>query len=205
MKEKKSGTAINWHYITVSMILVVILLLLVLYVPNTKSVDYMLLQSVRGYCAPLPGVIPVIINEIGRYNYFWALLASCSVLVSHKYYLKAFLLIIFTQGSYVLTDLFKNFVCRQRPCGEAYAGYSFPSGHSLTAMCFFGILIYLVMRYVSGFWRYFLISVFGLLILLSALSRLYLGVHYPIDVIAGLLLGFIMVNLYIILCKAFGE
>jgi undecaprenyl-diphosphatase len=133
------------------------------------------------------------------------LIASCGILVSHKYYISAFLLVFFTQGAHVLTDFIKNIICRQRPCGDSYPGYSFPSGHSLTAMCFFGILIYLVHRHISGFWKYFFITIFGMLIILNGLSRLWLGVHFPTDVLEGMFLGFILVNLYIILDKFFSR
>ena len=135
----------------------------------------------------------------------WPLIASRSVLVSHKYYLETFLLVFFTQAAYPLNNLIKNVVCRQRPCGDAYPGYSFPSNHAIIAMCFFGILIYLVCKHTYGFRRYFLVTVFGLLIILTGLSRLALGVHFPTDVIEGYLLGFIMVNLFIILDKFFSR
>ena len=205
MKNNGQSTVYNWHYITVSLIFTVAILLCVLYLPLTKDFDSGMLQAVRANLSWFPQVIPAILGEFGRYHFLWPLIASCGILVSHKYYIPAFLLVFFTQGAYVLTDFIKNIVCRQRPCGNAYPGYSFPSGHSLIAMCFFGILIYLVYRHVSGFWKYFYITILGLLIILTGLSRLYLGVHFPTDVLAGLLIGFILVNLYIILDKFFAK
>ena len=96
----------------------------------------------------------------------------------------------------------KNFVCRERPC--VYPGYSFPSGHTLTNMCFYGIVIYLIMHYTrSPFWRIALSIFFGFMIFMVALSRLWLGVHFPTDVVASLFFGFLLVNLYIILDKFF--
>jgi undecaprenyl-diphosphatase len=134
----------------------------------------------------------------------WPQIAACSVLVSHQKYLKAFLLVFFTQGTFYLNELIKNFVCRQRPCD--YYGYSFPSNHAAVEMCFYGICIYLILRYTRNeFWRYFLALVFGIFIFLVCLSRLWLGVHFLTDIIAGLSLGIIMINLYIITIKAFGE
>ena len=133
---------------------------------------------------------------------FWPQLAAGSVLVSHKKYTKAFLLILFTQLSFVVTDAMKNFVCRQRPCGDSYPGFSFPSGHSSTTMTLYGILIYLVLRYTSkGFWRYFLVTLFSLFIFMCGLSRLWLGLHFLSDVLAGMFLGFLLVNLFIIITK----
>ena len=120
------------------------------------------------------------------------------------YQKKAFLLIFFTQASFVITDFIKNFVCRERPC--VYPGFSFPSGHSSTTMCFYGILIYLVLHYAkSDFWRYFLTALFGVWIFMVGISRLWLGVHFPVDVIAGMFLGFMLVNLYIIVSKSLSK
>lgn len=203
MKNKESSTLWNWNCIISATVIYVVLTLLVIYVPDLTSFDKNILNSVQKLFTPYPEFIPFILNEIGKNHYVWPLIVSGSVLISHKMYLKTFLLIFFTELSEVATEFIKDIICRVRPCGDSYPGYSFPSGHSVCAMCFFGILIYLAIRHTSGFWRYFLISFFGLLIILAGLSRLWLGVHFPIDVISGMLLGFILVNLYIILCKAF--
>lgn len=67
---------------------------------------------------------------------------------------------------------------------------SFPSGHAMSSIAFFGFLIYLVWRLVSTPWVRWLLSVLlALLILLIGFSRVYLGVHYPSDVLAGYAAG----------------
>lgn len=205
MKNQECSTAINWHYITVALIFAVVIFMMVLYMPNLREIDSNILSAIRKFLLPFPQYIPLMVNEIGKDFYLWPLIAAGSVLVSHKHYLETFMLILFTQSAFLVKDTLKEIVCRERPCGDAYPGFSFPSGHSLVAMCFYGILIYLVLRYVHGFWRYFLITLFSLLIILSGLSRLWLGLHFPTDVLEGFLLGFIMVNLYIILDKFFSR
>lgn len=203
MKDKGYGVVANWNYVTISLIVVVTLTVLILYMPGIREFDMGMLRAVRSFLAPYPAYIPAAVTEFGRANHMlWPQIAACSVLVSHHKYLNAFLLVFFTQGSFFITDLIKSFVCRERPC--VYPGFSFPSGHSSTTMCFYGILIFLVLYYVrSEFWRYFLAIVFGLFIFLVALSRLWIGVHFPLDVIGGLFLGFLLVNLFIILFKYF--
>jgi undecaprenyl-diphosphatase len=203
MKNKDYGVVANWNYVTFSLILLVILTLLVIYVPVLRDFDNEILSSIRKALSPYPATIPSLISCFGYANYLlWPQIAGCSVLVSHQKYLKAFLLVFFTQAAFFLNGLLKNFICRQRPC--EYYGYSFPSNHATVEMCFYGICIYLILRYTkSNFWRYFLSSVFGIFIFMVCLSRLWLGVHFLTDVIAGLCLGFALVNLYIITVKAF--
>jgi len=64
--------------------------------------------------------------------------------------------------------------------------YSFPSGHALYAACFYGVLAWLVAARIRDRSLKILIWVLAVMIaLLIGLSRIYLGVHYPSDVIAG--------------------
>ena len=88
-----------------------------------------------------------------------------------------------------LNTLIKHIFLRPRPVGLKLikqGGYSFPSGHSMMAVAFFGILIYLVCK---SKWKksikILLSSLLTVLILLIGISRIYLGVHFASDVLAG--------------------
>ena len=88
-----------------------------------------------------------------------------------------------------LNTVIKHIFLRPRPVGLKLikqGGYSFPSGHSMMAVAFFGILIYLVCR---SKWKksikILLSSLLTVLILLIGISRIYLGVHFASDVLAG--------------------
>lgn len=75
-------------------------------------------------------------------------------------------------------------------------GFSFPSGHSLGSMLIFGtILVIICQRVKKAPVRWALLAILSLLIGLIGLSRIYLGVHYPTDVLAGFVLGFGILNL----------
>ncbi|MHC1785649.1 MAG: diacylglycerol kinase [Christensenellales bacterium] len=68
----------------------------------------------------------------------------------------------------------------------AESGYSFPSGHSMAAMSFYGFLIYLLWRSrLRRLYKDLLTGLLAVLIALVGFSRVYLGVHYPSDVLAG--------------------
>lgn len=98
-------------------------------------------------------------------------------------------LIIATALNFIL----KNIVQRPRPTEFRIieeTGYSFPSGHSMVSMAFYGYLIYLTYKYIKNkYLKFAIITLLSLLIISIGISRIYLGVHYTSDVIAGFLLS----------------
>ena len=205
MKEKEYGYRANWNWIVTSVIIVAICTTLVIYCPAEHEFDWMVLKSVREFLGQFPSYIPLFFSEFGMsYNMFWPIFAACCALCSNQKYLKAFLLIFFVEASYYLNMLIKDFVCRERPCGDAYPGFSFPSNHAATETCFLGICIYLIWHYTRNtFWRYFLSIFLGLYLIMVCVSRMWLNHHFPVDVFAGFFMGIFCVNLYIISCKFF--
>ncbi len=73
-------------------------------------------------------------------------------------------------------------------------GYSFPSGHTLKAVVLFGFLALIIARPMRESWRWLPYSLAGLMIILAALSRLYLGVHWLSDILGSLTLGMAWVS-----------
>ena len=77
-------------------------------------------------------------------------------------------------------------------------GYSFPSGHAMISIAVYGFLIYYVqMKVKNKRLKLFLTILLSLLIILIGLSRIYVGVHYPSDVIAGYTLSMIILLLVV--------
>lgn len=77
-------------------------------------------------------------------------------------------------------------------------GYSFPSGHTMISITFYGLLIYFINKSnIKKTTKILLSIILGILILLIGLSRIYLGVHYFSDVIGGLLWGGLLLFSYI--------
>ena len=89
----------------------------------------------------------------------------------------------------IIQYTFKNIFTRARPIDISLieeSGYSFPSGHSLTAMAFYGLIIYLIYKSkLNKKAKIIFIALFSLLIILIGVSRIYLGVHYATDVLGG--------------------
>ena len=77
---------------------------------------------------------------------------------------------------------------------------SYPSGHAMSAMAFYGFLIYLVFQIKMNRWlRTFLAVLFSALIFFIGLSRVYLGVHFPSDVVGGFIAGLIWIAFCVVL------
>ncbi len=103
----------------------------------------------------------------------------------------------------ILKFLIKSAVARPRPDAADFlieqGGTSFPSGHALTAMAVFFLLYLLIKR--DKIWekkRRPLMAVALILAFFIGLSRIYVGVHYPLDVLSGWLLAWGLVSLFFI-------
>ena len=99
-----------------------------------------------------------------------------------------------------LNTLLKNIIERPRPFGINKIienGFSFPSGHSMAAMAFYGFLIFLIFRYIKNKKLKWSLSILlSFLIVLIGLSRIYLGVHYLSDVIGAFLFSISYLIIY---------
>lgn len=91
-------------------------------------------------------------------------------------------------------SLLKLLFGRARPVTDYAAGIwldklSFPSGHATGSTIAYGLLAYFALQLLPDPWNYVVASVLTALIVLIGISRVYLGAHFPSDVIAGWLLG----------------
>jgi membrane-associated phospholipid phosphatase len=100
-------------------------------------------------------------------------------------------LLVATVGGVVLDVVLKYSFHRQRPApffGDAPHSYSFPSGHALVSFCFYVVLAGLIADRVRPLFLRILLGVIAAVLVISiGISRIYLGVHYPSDVLAGYL------------------
>tara|TARA_R110000868_G_scaffold261206_2_gene519270 strand:- start:95 stop:832 length:738 start_codon:yes stop_codon:yes gene_type:complete len=122
------------------------------------------------------------------------LLLSLLVFKRWKYVVQATLVLALATVSNMML---KRFIDRARPGIEHLVSVetlSYPSGHAMSAMAFYGFLIFLVTKFkIHKVIKYALIVILMLLILSIGISRIYLGVHFPSDIAGGFIAGFIWV------------
>jgi len=158
---------------------------------ETAGFDAAVRNAVHAWAAPSFTFIMLGVTQLGSGPFLlgvgtlavWRLAAS-----GRKH--AALLLAVAALGGEALDQILK--LCFQRPRPEAFFGlavpptFSFPSGHALTATCFYGVLAALLAartRLLAG--KATLWALAAALVALIGLSRVYLGVHYPSDVLAG--------------------
>jgi len=111
-----------------------------------------------------------------------------------KDYRRAFFSFVAGSGGLLIIYLMKMFFARPRPpypLLNPEEGFSFPSGHATFSFIFYGILAYFVwLTDLPKIWKYVMMTFLVLLSLMIGFSRIYLGVHYPSDVLGGVCLGY---------------
>jgi undecaprenyl-diphosphatase len=149
----------------------------------------------RAISTASPEWFDVTMRLITALGYYWfvipALAFAAYLFYRSGYKLSAALLVVSTGGSIALTTVLKAVFRRARPeiidSGYEASFYSFPSGHATVAAGFYGALALLIALRLESPLRWFVAAAGAVLVGLIGFSRLYLGVHYPTDVLAGYL------------------
>lgn len=161
--------------------------------PGDKSITYSL-QRQRN---PWFRRFMLGISEIGFPNLFTPItIAIAGIFWALRFRLEA-IFILLTSSSAILNALVKRLIKRPRPTSQELVTVvrvinepSFPSGHVMHYINFFGFLDYLLAtNWCSGKLRNILITISTAMILLIGPSRVYLGAHWPSDVMAGYIYG----------------
>lgn len=135
------------------------------------------------------------VTELGSWTFVCAMtLALCALALLLRRWRDGATLALSVIGTPLLIVSLKPLYGRPRPSVVSHLALvdsaSFPSGHSIAAAIFFGTLALLAAQSVRSAARRALIALLALFFVgLVALSRMYLGVHYPSDVVGGVLAG----------------
>lgn len=166
---------------------------------NIKTFDASVTEEVTSYRQPILTDYFTTVTYIGDV-YGYAVVLALTIIISRlvfkrwKYVVQiSFVLVLSAISNLIL----KRFFDRARPEAEhlvVVKTLSYPSGHAMSAMAFYGFVIYLFYKYIKNpFLKILAILLTGILILSIGVSRIYLGVHFPSDIIGGFIAGFIWV------------
>ena len=164
---------------------------------TTRALDLAVLRWMEARATPALDEVAVEITALGSYAPVVALaLVASAFLWAEGRRRSVALLWIANGGAVLLTTVMKNVFRRERPTlfahGVDVTTFSFPSGHALQSMVAYATLAYLVGRVASSrALRLTTFAVAALVIVLVGTTRMYLGVHYPTDVLAGFAVGWV--------------
>ncbi len=182
-------------------ILLIIFILLAIFVKAgfTQNIDnsiYQLIKKMR--TENITQILKIITNLGGISSLFFISLTVAVILCIFKKRKIGTIIVLNLLISSSIYIILKNIIQRVRPdISQSLineAGYSFPSGHTTNNTAFYALLIYLICKNVKNKNICIILSVIlGIIPILIGFSRIYLGVHYFSDVIAGFCLGIICV------------
>lgn len=169
----------------------------------SDGLDEMVRSTINNWANPQLTAFFLFITQFGSVAvvYSLAVIEAAALLILRRR-ADALYLIVVMAAAAVVNNVVKLAVARARPeafFGDLPASYSFASGHALYAGCIYAVIGSLIAAEMPRAWLRVLVLVATLaLIGVIGLSRVYLGVHYPTDVIAGFALA------ALILCVARG-
>ncbi|CAN5608815.1 hypothetical protein BH23GEM10_BH23GEM10_07660 [soil metagenome] len=161
----------------------------------TQSFDERVLQWIETRRTPQLDEVMLEITSLGNGAVVILLIAVASIflwLTHHRW--SVYILLVGVFGGQIVNSTLKALFARERPsivdAVDRVSSQSFPSGHAMAAMIVYGSIAYLVGRLEpTPRLRRATWAVAGLIILAIGISRMYLGVHYPSDIVAGFIGG----------------
>jgi undecaprenyl-diphosphatase len=170
---------------------------------STAGFDLSVRAWVHQFASPTLTRVMTAISLLGYDILIAGLAVALAVFLFLRWKHAAGWLAVSMAGALILDLTLKYAFRRPRPpvfFGVAPHSYSFPSGHALCSFCFYSVLAGLIAARTRSTWLRVAVGILAaVLVIAIGLSRIYLGMHYPSDVIAGYLAAAIWVSTLLVL------
>jgi len=172
-----------------------------------KPIDMMIFDKIKPGVSAVNNKIMLFITFLGKHQF---LIPANLFLIIYFIAVKrqtwfSIRVITIAISSLVLMLLLKQLFQRKRPLSpllKAAKGLSFPSGHAIMAVTFYGLLIYILQHTIETGWLNWIVTILTIvLIILIGFSRIYLRVHYASDVLAGFIIGLLWLLISLAILK----
>ena len=195
--QQKTNTIYKKNIIIANLLLMMIFMLITdqaIYLKNITWFDLPIIHFVQHFALP---TITKLMNKISFLGSDIFLAMSSLCIGIYLLYLRRFQLLVTFSTCMIFSGVFnfilKNIFERPRPeilrLGKA-TGYSFPSGHAMAGICFYLFLAFMItLDFKKIFKKIIAYATAVCFIIIIGISRIYLGVHYPSDVLAGYTFG----------------
>lgn len=165
---------------------------------SIRNFDDIVYKQISQFISPTLTNITKIVTIIGSAYVIIPICIIMSIIFWKK--IESILILLNLIIIFILNQIMKVIIARPRPIEYRLIeehGYSFPSGHAMISTAFYGFLIYLIYKKVNNkYIKWSSIIVLSMLILLIGTSRIYLGVHYASDVLAGFIISIVYLIIF---------
>lgn len=190
----------------ISSVLLILFIFLAIKISSTDGgiyFDQNIISSIHKNINPAIKNFMVVVSFLGSAKFYFIIGPFLIwFLVKRRHLIELYAILISLLGGYGLNEALKAFFGRHRPYEYFLVqqkGFSFPSGHAMITLCFYGMVAYLYLRNKKlNSKKVFIWLITIVFIGLTGFSRIYLGVHWPTDIIAGYSAGFIWIYICIL-------
>ena len=173
---------------------------------ETAGFDLAVRGWIHQFASPAMTQVMKAISLLGYDLLILELVIAVAIFLRLRWRRAAAWLAITMTGAVALDVTLKHAFHRSRPVpffGDAPHSYSFPSGHALASFCFYGALAGLIAHRLDNMALKVTVGLIAaVLVLAIGVSRIYLGVHYPSDVVAGYLAAAMWVSTMLVIDRA---
>jgi undecaprenyl-diphosphatase len=201
MKESMQNQQNRQRWMLVSSLVIMAILFIILALADVfgllRSTDLKITNFIELFKSPLLTKVADFLSWFGETPQGYLILVlSVIVLICARYRWEAVILGVSAFGAIVLDEIIKIIVRSPGPFAPTnpalmnFNDYTFPSGHVIFYMTFFGFVSYLLLSHMKSSWKRTIPLIFmGVLIVFVGIARVYLLAHWTSDVIGGYILG----------------